>query len=614
MKMTERQQLERMKELQKKYSKVNKIVQSESQESIDLKKRWMTYYRNNPEIYIQYRMGFKSFGFQNFSYHLMGTADQYMEVSTRGVGKSLRALVFASYSCLMYPNSKIGVTASTASQANENFLTAFMAEIIYKYSPFMHWLYEHGLIKTKETDKGYVAQFWNGSIIYFFPCINSSRGIHVNMLIGEELRLIKRKDWDSIAMPMLVPRRAGYRNREEYFDRIDLDENAKIICITSNRTKGEWFNTMFNDTFSNYFKNKKKNNKVFACDIFLALRHGLKKIEWFVQQQREMDELSFRMEILNETVGETEGAYFKWEHFRQNQVLKKPWYPLTNEDILSKKNKNRPKQDNEYRFIFIDFSWAGDNGGNKNDNTVIGCMSTFFKNGRLVRNIEYIETHSGSEASSIPLRVKELFWDYQSDYIVMDNRSGGEILFNQLSAMTPNPQRSEDVWNPHGFTVCIESELHSSTKSKIEELRNRTIDKDAIPCIIPIVASAELNSNMWLEMGSQLKQGNLRFLIDELEFKTKFEDSKEWFNLTSEEKADIIIPYTQTMLLINEAVNLSQEWRSGLLKLSEPTNGTKDRIVACAYANMIATKLEIKLAKNSQQDSEIDWDNFQLVY
>ena len=171
----------------------------------------MTYFRLNPEIYIEKRMGFHHFGYQHFSYHLMGQANQYTEVSTRGTGKSLRATNFACAMSLLKPNSKIGITAVGSSQANENFLTAFMQEIVYKYSPFMKWLYDNKLITTRETDKGYTATFWNGSIIYFFPCIDSARGLHLDTLIGEELRLIKKSNWDSIAMPMLVPRRAGFR-------------------------------------------------------------------------------------------------------------------------------------------------------------------------------------------------------------------------------------------------------------------------------------------------------------------------------------------------------------------------------------------------------------------
>lgn len=174
--MSDRQIIEKIKNLKKYTNSLKESSPEEKQRKIDLKKRWITYFRNNPEIYIEKRMGFHSFGYQNFSYHLMQKADQYIEVSTRGTGKSLRAVVYGCYHALTRPGAKVGLTAKGASQASENYLTAFLKEIVYKYSPFMKWLWENKLVTSKETDKGYVVEFWNGSVIYFFPCIDSSRG------------------------------------------------------------------------------------------------------------------------------------------------------------------------------------------------------------------------------------------------------------------------------------------------------------------------------------------------------------------------------------------------------------------------------------------------------
>lgn len=214
--------------------------------------------------------------------------------------------------------------------------------------------------------------------------------IHVDTLIGEELRLIKKSDWDSIAMPMLVARRAEYRSLPQYMDRIDLDEDTKVIGITSNRTKGEWINTFYNKTFVNYFKNTYTKNRVISFDIFLALAHGLKKTAWYLQQKNEMDDLSFRMEILNETVGEAEGCYFSWDMFRKNQVVKKAFYPPSLEGLSNKVKNNRKKQDGEYRVVFVDFSWVGDYKGTKNDNTVIGCGSLVIHDDKMIRTVEYL--------------------------------------------------------------------------------------------------------------------------------------------------------------------------------------------------------------------------------
>ena len=59
--------------------------------------------------------------------------------------------------------------------------------------------------------------------------------------------------------------------------------------------------------------------------------------------------------------------------------------------------------------------------------------------------------------------------------------------------------------------------------------------------------------------------------------------------MTDEEKFRFKLPYVMTMSLINEAINLSQEWRDGKVKLVEPRLGTKDIIISFAYGNYISS-------------------------
>lgn len=612
--MTERQILERLKKLQSNNTKVDKKDEERLKEVNERKKRWITFWRKNPNLYIHYIMGVNSYPYQHYSYYLMGDSTQYVDVSTRGVSKTFKAITFGVSHCLMFPYAKVGVCAVTAGQSNEDYDSTFIGDLVNKNSPFLKWLWDSGLITSKVTEKGYRIDFWNGSVMYFFPCIDSSRGLHVDLLIIEECRLIKKSLVDGVALPMHTLRQPQYVKNKKYSTYKSEFDVLKIIYITSNRYEDEWFNTMFNKTVVGYFNDKFNKYKVFCSDIFLAIKYNLKDINWFMSQKRTMNELEFRMEVLNETIGEVEGAYFSRELFSKNQILKKAWKPLTPEDIKLGNKPNRPKRENEYRFIFLDFAWVEDNNGSKNDNTVIGCASCYIKNDILYRNVEHIETYGGEFANDVPLRVKELFWDFQADYIVMDANSAGEILYNQLTAPMPHPKRSPDDWNEHGLSICLEKDLNMVNSDKFNQFISRAVDPQSVPCIIPINSSAnsDWNSNMWVDLNTRLRNSEIAFLIDDLEFKTWFEIQKEWFKLTSDEKADIISPYVQTSLLINEAVNLTSEWKEGKLKLKEPRSGTKDRIVAVAYFNAVATKLENKLAKQAQQQ-EINWTDYQFI-
>lgn len=611
--MTERQIIEQIKTLRSQNIKAEKLTVEQIEEIDARKKRWMVYWRNNIELYIEYKMKFHSFGYQHFSYHLMNDATNYMEVSTRGVGKTLRVIAFATAKAILYPYSKIGVGAVTRSQADEDFQTTFNKEVCDQFSIFCKWLKQKGLITSRETEKGFNVSFWNGSVLYFFPVIDSSRGLHVDTLIGEEIRLIPKGKWDSIAVPMLVPRQPPFKLLPKYVEHREYDEPTKIILITSNRFRSEWFNNYYNKTFVAYFKDRLNKNIVLSYDVYLAIKHGLRTKPWLLAQEKNMNNIDYRCEILNETIGEVDGAYFTIEQFRKNQVIKEAFRPPTVDEFKNGTIKNRKKKDNEYRFIFVDFAWAGDNGETQNDQTVIGCASCYINDEKLHRNIEYIETYSGSDASMIPLRVKEIFWDYEADYVVYDNRSGGELLFNQLSSVQDNSHRTSSEWNNHGFTICEEKDLQMVSDDKLRDLRSRTIDPQAIPCLIPIIASRESNSSMWQDMQLRLKNEDVSFLVDELEFETLYTDKKEYMFLSSEEKARVKLPYVQTMLMITEAVSLTQVWNNGLLKLEEHgRGGYKDKIVATCYFNMIASKLETKLLKEDNQE-DIDITQYQWI-
>ncbi len=612
--LSDRKKIERIKQLKSCSNSQSEVSLGRIQKIIDNKKRWITYYRNNMEIYIETRMGFHSFGYQNFSYHLMGNSDQYIEVSTRGTGKSLRlAGAFATAKALLYPNSKILVTATNQSQSMENYLTAFLKEVKGRYSKFIGWLWDNKYITSSITDKGAVLNFWNGSIIYYAACIDSSRGLHADTIIGEELRLIKKSDWDSIAMPMAVTRRPSFRNLPEYIDKSEYDEETKVLCITSNRTKNEWFNRMYNNTFVSYFKNTMTRNRVFSADIFLAIEHGLKTKAWFIQQQNEMDELSFRMEILNETVGEVEGAFFNWEMFRKNQNLKQCLVPLSYDDIYSNKIKNRKKKNGEVRILFADLAFTDKTNGNEADNTCLGIMSIIQKGDRFYRWVEFIETRDGGDLEGTKQRIRELYFDFEVDYIVCDARNAGESLLVDLSKPFIHPERNSNDWNSHGLTLSLEFDLHTVTTEKVYNLRSKAVDQMAIPCIIPMTASKKLNTEMWFDMARMLKTGEIQFLVDDIEFDNNVLSNKEWFKYDKETKARIKAPHLTTNFMISEAVNLKQTWVSGDLKLEEPTTGTKDCIVALCYGNLIASKIVNKLEK-AQQEEDFDISKWKLVY
>lgn len=181
-----------------------------------------------------------------------------------------------------------------------------------------------------------------------------------------------------------------------------------------------------------------------------------------------------------------------------------------------------------------------------------------------------------------------------------------------MTEVWEHPERGKN-WNPHGFTVCDKLQYHVVPPTKLTDLKERTVDTQAIPCIIPMISTSEINSLCWVELKKQLECGNIKFLVSMQDRQEAIEDDGSFFQMTSEELAKELAPYGQVDLLIQEAINLKTEFRNDKIKLVEPRSGTKDRAVVLSYGNYIASLIENEWNKQAQTE-EVDISQIQLIW
>ena len=578
-------------------------------------KKWCTFYRRNINLYASRHLKIKLHPFQHIMLYLMGVSQVFFAICSRGLSKSFIVALYAICKCLLFPYSEVHLTATTINQAKKMVKNKMEDELCCKLSPILKYYYDIGLIKFHYgKDEIRVDFLMNQSHIWVDPADEQSRGGRATLLIYEECRLLKKGIIDSVFEKMAHPRQAMFMNLPQYAGDKRWIEECQSVYITSARFKSEWFWNTFKTVVQECFANKKIPYNFFAGDIFLSMCFGLKTVSDYFKSKKQSGELDFRMEDLNEMVGEAENAFFSHELMRKNQVYRKAYrFPTINDIYEGKDLKNRKKQDDEIRLLWIDFAFANTTGAEENDQSVIGCTSLVKKDGKYRRICDYITTHPASDSDGIDLKIREMFWDYKADYIVFDCRNGGEVVYTDLTKPRKHPQRAESDWNEHGFTIAIENAYQTSTTAKLDDLRARTIDPQAIPCLIPMIGTTELNSNMWLDLQKKLRDGEIDLLIEDIEFEQKFEETKEYFTLTDEEKTSIRLPYVMTMALINEAINLSQEWREGKVKLTEPRSGTKDIIVSFAYGNYVSSLIINKLEQTENDEDEVNLDDWQWL-
>ena len=575
---------------------------------------WITMFRRNWNIYIEYVLGVPLKPFQKIMFWLACQSNVFFAMMSRGCSKSWWAGGCGIVKIMLYPYAEVVITSSTVDQANKLFNTKILNEWILKLSPYLKDMYERGYLVVKQEDDGYrLTNNLNGAWLKVLPCTDAARGSRSCMLIYEEARLLKKTMIDSVFEPMAHPRQAKYIIMENspYAKNPRWLEECQSIYITSARYKFEWFWKTFKDCVEGMLIDKRTNYAIYTGDIFTAIDNGLKTWGDYRKMKKMSSDYDWRMESLNEMIGEAEDGFFDIKHFVENQVIDKCWRPPTIEDLYMDRDiGNIPKKDNEIRLIVADFAFANTISRTDNDNTFILCMSLHWRGRRFERHIDYCETHEASDSLGAADRLRELRIDYDADYMLMDSRNGGETLFNYLTEPKTNEARLGN-WEYHGLGLADKYQV--VTQAKIDDYMMRTVDRDYIHCLIPFTATGDQNSQMWLELRKQLDMGNIKLLISMQDRQHIIEEDGSYFDMTAEQVARELLPYGQTDALIQEAVALKQEYRQDKLKLTEPRTGTKDRIVCLSYINWVASLIENEWLRQ-QQEAEFDISDWRLVF
>lgn len=578
---------------------------------------WNTLFRYNWDIFAEFFLGISLKPYQRSALHEIGVSDTFFWRAGRNGAKSFITALAALCKLLLYPNCFIVITASTVDQANKIVSEKIEREIIKKLSPYLLYLYENDWIKITKPADGYkIENTLNNSVLNVVSPVESSRGLRSNFTIYDEVAVMKKASIDQIFEGMLFPRQPVYLNKfPKYQKNKRWIEESKSVYLTSSKYKYQWWYREWKNCVTGYYTDKVTRYNVFASDYYDNIDNGLKTWGDFKRAKARMDDFSFRMEMLNEAIGESEDAFFTIQSFKDNQIIPKAFTPPTAIDIyMGTDLGNKPKGQDEVRLVIVDYAFANTTSREKNDNTIIMCMSLHWKKNRFERHVDYIEGWSAGDSIGACNRAREIWWDYEGTYLIPDTRSGGETLFNHITEPWEHPERGRN-WNPHGLTITDKMQYHVVPEAKLKDLKARTVDPNAVPCIIPMISTGDINSVSWVELKKQLECGNIKFLTSMQDKQEIIEDDGTYFKMTSDELAKTLAPHMQVDLLIQEAINLKTEFRNDKIKLVEPRSGTKDRAVVLAYGNYIASLIENEWNKQAQvEDDSVEWDEVPLVW
>ena len=363
----------------------------------------------------------------------MGVSQFFVVIASRASAKSFIIALYACCRCILYPNSKIVLASGTKGQSKLLVSEKIQKELM-SLSPALRK--EIGRIKDNQNEV--IVYFNNNSTITVVPANDNARGYRSNVIVREEFRQIKKFVDDSILSPFQIIRQTPYMKDDYYINVKELQEETVDIYISSS-----WFDDGQNwmwDIVDQAYDGMLKGDAsiLLAFDESIALKHKIKSIRYFQTEKKKQDPITWQLEFLNTRLRENTAAFFNYAMLQQNQRAKKAFYPRTTLDFrLNKRNPYAiPKQKNEVRLVSCDMAFIENK---NNDNSIFTCIrllpecTTYNKaatdeitvdNGYR-RIVSYIESIQGGDVARQATRIRELYDDFEADYIILDMRNAG---------------------------------------------------------------------------------------------------------------------------------------------------------------------------------------------
>jgi len=555
------------------------MTQIEKDSMLKVAAKRAAFYRANPHRFAKDFLLLDLKLFQKILLYMMFIMDYFMYIASRGQGKTLLASVFCTIRCILYPGTRICIASGKRGQAQE--VIDKIVDILIPKSPYLR----NEIAKYNKGGLDYSITFKNTSKIVVVTAGESGRHNRANILIVDEYRMVPKNIVDTILRKFLTaPRQPGYLSKPEYRH---LKEQNKELYFSSAYFKKHWAWEKTNTYAENLLDDTKK---YFVCSLpyQLALSEDLLDPISVANEMSESDfnEISWIMEMGAEFWGESEDAFFNYESLIETRLIHNAFYPSRVADSIGITSLKTPiKKDGEIRLVCADIAVMPSK-KNKNDATTIDILQLLpTKNGQYVRNLVHSINIEGAHSGVQALEIRRLYEDFECDYIVMDANGVGTGCYDYLVSDIVDP----DTGEIYPALTCKNDEIMAS--------RYQGSSKNPPKVIYSIKATAEFNSVCAQQLKDNINRKKTKLLITEFDADMEFKKSKAFKALNEEQKAELLKPYIQTTLTINEIVNLEYEIVNNKIRISEKGSNRKDRYSALAYGNYIASELEREFVK-----------------
>lgn len=555
---------------------------------------WCTFWRRNLHRFVQDYLKIKLYPYQQVSIYEMGISNFICIIASRNDAKSFLIALYACCRCILYPGTKFVIGSATKGQAKLIVTEKIQNELMEWSTALKN---EIASVSTNINDIN--VKFKNGSRINVYTANDNARGLRSHASCREEFRQIDKKIEDSVISPFQTVRNQPYMLNPYYGENKVLQENPVDIYISSSWIDdGNWMWDIVDQAFAGMIKSD--GSILLAFDESITLKHHLKTLKQLINEKKKQDPVTWKTEFLNLRVKDSLSSYFTYSMLMHRQVLKNVFYPRTAIDYKSsKKNKHpMPKQDNEYRIVSNDIAFVA---GAKNDNSVYSCIRaipetlTYTSENNTIevkqgfrRQFSYIESNQIGDTTKQAVRIRQLYEDFDADFIVVDARNGGGQVVYSLQKVLYDEERGIE----YPPLKCMNNDDYARV----------CIDPNAKACIYVINATQALNSEIAENFRKRLVEDKIDFLVNfntaKEEILQNIKDYQEAFDVDTQ--IEFERPFLETQAMISECAELQYEKMStGLIKIQEKGNNRKDRYTSCSYGSYFIDQLELDMFTQS---------------
>ena len=267
------------------------------------------------------------------------------------------------------------------------------------------------------------------------------------------------------------------------------------------------------------------------------------------------NEASFEREYCSIWSGDAENAYFSANIFEKHRQLLQPEYEYSGRSAK-----------NAYYVLGIDVGRFGCT------SEIMVIKVTPQVQGAAIKTLVNLYSFEEEHFEDQAIKIKKLFFKYKARVCAIDANGLGAGLVDYMVKTQIDPETG-DTLPPFG--------VENDDEGRYKKFKTDETIRDAM---FLIKANAPINTEAHVYVQTQLSSGKIKFLIDEKEAKIKLMSTKMGQEMSPDERAEKLMPFTLTTVLKDQMMNLVEDNEGVNIILKQNNRGIKkDKFSAFEY-------------------------------